>query len=260
MKHLQLIQSSLIITLLYLGLSSNAHSLDSEKLTVFVDSSYPPYMYEVTGTDADGLYPRLLKEVARKAEQEIAIHAYPWKRALLYGASGKGAVGGAYKNDERLKAYDYSAPLYQEKLVLFVHKDKIFEFDTLDDLKGKVVGVNRGWSYGQAFDTARKNELFSVNIRNNPNDNFKVLALGRIDCIILDQLSGDSYIDLLGISEQVTALPNAVSINNGYLIIPKKLKMKSFLSKFNTSLETMQNDGSYQNIVQAFIQGTIPEE
>jgi len=257
MKYIQFAEGISIIVVLILGLCSNAHGQDTDKLTIFVDNSYPPYMYQLKETEAVGLYPRLLEEVVKQAGHKIEIKAYPWKRALLYSAEGKGAVGGAYKNDERVKTYDYSIPLYQEKLVLFVNKNSQFEFNTIEDLKGKVIGVNRGWSYGQEFDAARASKLFTVSIRNKPNDNFKMLDLGRIDCLILDQRSGDSYIRLLGIEDQVTSLPKAFSINNGYLIIPKKLKMKKFLNEFNSALETMQKDGTYNNIVQTFIQGTI---
>jgi len=256
-KFIRFRQGVIIIALLILGLFSNVHGQDNVKLTIFVDNSYPPYMYKIKGTEADGVYPRLLEETVKQAGHKVEIKAYPWKRALLYGAAGKGAVGGAYKNDVRVKTYDFSIPLYQEKLVIFVNKNHQFEFNSIEDLKGKVVGVNRGWSYGQEFDTARANKLFTVNIRNDPNDNFKMLALGRIDCLILDQRSGDSHARLLGINDQITSLPHAFSINNGYLIIPKKLKMTKFLDEFNLALEKIKKDGTYNEIVRTFIQGTI---
>lgn len=250
-----------IIIVLLLGLFSNAHghdgAQDKDVLTVFVDSNYPPYMYELEGTLADGLYPRLLQEVVNQAGEKVAVKAYPWKRALIYSEEGKGAVAGAYKNAERLKFYDYSNSLYQEKLVLFVNKNKPFEFNSIADLKGKVVGVNRGWSYGQEFDDARANKLFDVNIRNHPDENFKMLALGRIDCLILDKQSGDSFIKIMGIKDQVVSLPNAFSVNDGYLIVPKKMKMAGFIAKFNAALEQIKKDGTYNKIVKTYIQGEI---
>ena len=236
---------------------SNAYGQDDGRLTIFVDDSYPPYMYKVKGTGADGLYPRLLDEIVKQTGYKSEIKAYPWKRALLYGESGQGAVGGAYKNDARVQTYDFSDSLYQEKLVLFVSKNKTFTFNTIDDLKGKVIGVNRGWSYGQAFDTARANKLFTVSIRNNSNDNFKMLVHGRIDCLILDQLSGESYIRFMGINDQIISLPNAFSVNDGYLIIPKKLHKKKFINEFNAALAKIKKDGVYKNIVKTFIQETI---
>tara|TARA_R110002167_G_scaffold49632_6_gene145379 strand:- start:612 stop:1370 length:759 start_codon:yes stop_codon:yes gene_type:complete len=248
-----------IITVLMFGLFSNAYGKDDDKLTIFVDSSYPPYMYKLEGTAADGLYPRLLMAIAKQAGQKVEIKAYPWKRALLYSAAGEGALGGAYKNDDRDKKYDYSKPLFQEKLVLFVNKNNKFEFNTLEDLKGKVIGVNRGWSYGQEFDAARANKLFTVNIRNDPNENFKMLALGRIDCLILGKQSGDLYVQYTGLEDQVISLPKAFSVNEGYLIIPKVLKMEKLLNEFNLALLKIKKDGTYNNIVETFIKGTVAD-
>lgn len=254
-----LAQKLFALALLVLICFSHANAQGDDKLIIFVDKSYPPHMYQVEKTEADGLYPRLLEATIKQAGLKTEIKALPWKRALLYSASGKGAVGGAYKSDERIKTYDYSAPLYQEKLVLFINKDKPFEFNSIEDLKGKVVGVNRGWSYGQAFDTARENGLFTPNVRNDPHDNFKILALGRIDCVILDQISGDSYTRILGIEDKVSALPNAFSINDVYLIIPKVLKMTPFLNDFNSALRRIREDGTYQKIVQTFVQEAMSD-
>jgi polar amino acid transport system substrate-binding protein len=252
-----------VMVVLLLGLFSNAHgqdgAQDKDVLTIFVDSSYPPYMYALEGTVADGLYPRLVQEVVNQAGEKVAIKAYPWKRALIYSEEGKGAVAGAYKNAERLKFYDYSNSLYQEKLVVFVNKNKSFEFNSIADLEGKVVGVNRGWSYGQEFDDARANKLFDVNIRNHPDENFKMLALGRIDCLILDKQSGDSFIKLMGIKDQIVSLPYAFSVNDGYLIVPKTMEMADFIAKFNASLEQIRKDGTYNQIVKTYIQGKISE-
>ena len=232
---------------------SATHAEEPRQLTVFVDNSYPPYMYELEALEADGLYPRLIEEAAKRTSYQLEIKAYPWKRALALGAAGTGAVGGAYRNDERLKIYDYSVPLYEENLVLFVNKDRPFEFGNVEDLGGKLVGVNRGWSYGQQFDEARNRELFTVSIKNSPEENFQLLALGRIDCVILDKLSGNSYVELLNIKDKIDVLPNPFSINNGYLIVPKQLSMQTFLDEFNASVEGLRREGMYQEIVDSFV-------
>ena len=232
---------------------SATHAEEPKQLTVFVDNSYPPYMYELGALEAEGLYPRLIEEAAKRTSYHLEIKAYPWKRALALGAAGTGAVGGAYMNDERLRVYDYSEPLYEESLVLFINKDRPFEFDDVADLEGRIVGVNRGWSYGQKFDEARERELFTVSIKNSPEENFQLLALGRIDCVILDKLSGNSYVELLKIEDRIDVLPNPFSINNGYLIVPKQLDMQAFLDEFNASVESLRREGMYQEIVQSFV-------
>lgn len=257
MKYFQF--KGVLLAVLTLGLISSSYAQDNSKLTIFVDSSYPPYMYETEATAAEGLYPRLLNEIVRQAGHEADIKAYPWKRALLFSEAGKGAVGGAYKNDERLKTYDFSNPLYQEKLVIFVNKKSTFEYSAIEDLKGKIIGVNRGWSYGQAFDEARKNELFSVHVSNDPTHNFKMLALGRIDAVILEQTAGDLYTERLGIKDKITSLAHSFSTNSGYLIVPKTLKKTKFLADLNAALEKIQKDGTYDSIVETALQGTVKE-
>jgi len=84
-----------------------------------------------------------------------------------------------------------------------------------------------------------------------------MLVHGRIDCLILDQLSGESYIRFMGINDQIISLPNAFSVNDGYLIIPKKLHKKKFINEFNAALAKIKKDGVYKNIVKTFIQETI---
>lgn len=253
--YLSCFRPKVIALLLMLVQVSFVYASDDE-LSIFIDNSYPPYMFEVDEKKPAGLYPKLLKEIISGTSFKADIVAVPWKRALLYGGAGAGAVGGAYKNDKRLSVYDYSAPLYEEKMVVFVNKDKQFEYNELSDLSGKTIGVNRGWSYGQMFDAAREDKLFDVNVRADPEETFKLLALGRIDCLIIDQLSGESYIRHLGISDKVIALPVAFSLNNSYLIIPKELNKKEFLKQFDSSLKAMHESGVYSEIVQKFIQET----
>lgn len=139
---------AVVLLLLMLVQLSNAYGHDTA-FPIFVDNSYPPYMYEAEDDSVAGLYAALLKEIIKDIESDSKLIAVPWKRALLYGSSGMGAIGGAYKNDKRSELYDFSKPIYTEKMVVFVNKEKQFEFNGLDDLAGKIIGVNRGWSYGQ---------------------------------------------------------------------------------------------------------------
>ena len=241
-----------VLLLLMLVQFSNAYGHDTA-FPIFVDSSYSPYMYEAEDGSVAGLYSILLKGIIKDTEINSELIVVPWKRALLYGSSGMGAVGGAYKNDKRLTLYDFSMPIYTEKMVVFVNKEKQFEFNGLDDLSGKMIGVNRGWSYGQKFDEAREAELFEVNIRTDLRDNFEMLALGRIDCVVLDKLSGESYVQRLGLDDKIISLPVPLSMNNIYLITAKQLKAKDFLTKFDASLEKMRKNGMYKALVQNFI-------
>jgi polar amino acid transport system substrate-binding protein len=161
--------------LLIVSLSSTIILAQSEKVVVAVDNGYPPYMYG-TEKGAKGLYPRQIKAIFSRLGVEVDVQALPWKRALKSGEEGKAAVGGIYKNKKRLEIYDYSQPIFEETLAIYVRKGNAFPFKDLSDLKGKNIGINRGWSYGEAFDKARKEGLFKVQEANTNQANLQKLA------------------------------------------------------------------------------------
>jgi polar amino acid transport system substrate-binding protein len=129
---------------------------------------------------ARGLYPEIIREAFALAGLTAEVNGYPWKRALSLGRSGKAFVGGIYQNLERLKIFEYSDPLYLETLVVCVKKGQAFDFNGVVDLKGKRVGINRGWSYGEVIDSARRAGLFQVEEATGDQANLKKLILGRL--------------------------------------------------------------------------------
>ena len=49
------------------------------------------------------------------------------------------------------------------------------------ELKGKRVGINRGVSYGEVFDGARRAGLFEAEAVTDNRANLKKLIMGRLD-------------------------------------------------------------------------------
>lgn len=224
-----------------------------EPVKVAVDEDYPPYMYRGEAY-AKGLYPRLIEAVFSRMGRETSIIPLSWKRALLLGENGEGGVAGIYMNQERLKIYDYSAALYEEKLVLYVKKGHAFAFSEIEDLRGKMVGLNFGWSYGDAIDAAKNEGVFNVDdtVTNNES-NFRKLIAGRVDCLIVDELAARRIISKQELEGSVEQLDVPISVNAGYLVFSKKLDNKNFLEIFNRALNELHEDGTYKDIVESFI-------
>lgn len=141
-------------------------------LTIVVDAYNPPNMYLKDGK-ASGLYPLLLSTIFERMNENVVIDAVPWKRVLDMVNQGVAGAGGVYKTDDRLVVYDFSAPVYNELLLVFVRRGNAFKFETVSDLNGKHVGIILGWSYGAAFDKAKEAGLFSVDTVNRDHLNFK---------------------------------------------------------------------------------------
>lgn len=250
-----MIRRVLITTLLILcGVSGTAMTVfgASDEVTVVVDQNYPPYMFG-TKNQAKGLYPRLIEAVFARIGIEVDIQALPWDEALKAGEQGETAVGGIYKNNKRLEIYDYSSPLYEERLMVYTKTGETFPFNTLSDLYGKRIGLIRGWSYGEAFDAAREKYHFTVEEADSNLRNFEKLVSGKIDCLVVDQLAASQIIQEHAWDKQVHQLEKTAADNHAYLVFAKNLKKTALLERFNQALEEIKKDGSYQKLVRNFI-------
>jgi len=236
--------------LLALVLSLTAPVLQAETL-IAIDNANPPFMYQQNG-QAKGLYPQVLQAVFARAGQPVAIQAMPWKRALRRSENAEVGVGGIYKTSRRLALYDYSQPIFEEKLIVYVHRDKAFRFTRVDDLNGKRIGVIRGWSYTEAFDEAIRDGSIKVSESSSDEANFKMLASGRLDAVIAIELAGQRIIQQLQL-RQVLALTPPLSINPTYLVFAKKAKQQALLQRFDRILLEMRADGSLDRLVQQAI-------
>jgi polar amino acid transport system substrate-binding protein len=161
-------------------------------------------------------------------------------------------VGGIYKTSRRLALYDYSQPIFEEKLIVYVHRDKAFRFTRVDDLNGKRIGVIRGWSYTEAFDEAIRDGSIKVSESSSDEANFKMLVSGRLDAVIAIELAGQRIIQQLQL-RQVLALTPPLGINPTYLVFAKQAKQKALLQRFDRTLLEMRADGSLDRLVQQAI-------
>ncbi|MBC3920766.1 transporter substrate-binding domain-containing protein [Undibacterium sp. CY18W] len=104
---------------------------------------------------------QLLNYFERELRIRFEIRRYPWIRLLNNAKNGEGIVFGLSRNRERLATFRFSETIYANYVWLVTRSDASFVFNSMQDLKGKTVGVVRGASYGDEFDSMR-NVLFLV--------------------------------------------------------------------------------------------------
>jgi polar amino acid transport system substrate-binding protein len=219
---------------------------------IAVDVADPPFMYEADG-HATGLYPTLIAEAYRRIGIAVSLQAMPWKRALEGADEARSGVGGLYKTTDRLEKYDYSEKLFDEVLEVYVRKGEGFAFATPDDLKGRTIGVIRGWSYGDAFDTARRRGLFTVEEAAGDDQNFAVLAAGHIECILAIRQAAAAMIAARHLEGRVEALARPLSINPAYLAFNKSSDKRDELRQFDAAIDAMRADGSFASITASML-------
>lgn len=248
----------LIIGMIGLMLGPMGAAGDARPVHVAVDAAYPPYMF---GNDpAQGLYPEIIRAAFASVGISAKVIGYPWKRALTLGYEGKAAVGGIYQNLERMAVFDYSEPLYRETLRVVVKAGHAFAYRGVVDLGGKRVGVNRGWSYGEVFDSARRAGLFVVEEAADNQANLAKLMLGRLDCIIADDLSLAQIVAHMGWDGQVQALDVPAVVNSVHLVFAQRSGKAGLLDMFNQGLVNIKESGTYTRIVERMIHVSLPSE
>jgi polar amino acid transport system substrate-binding protein len=120
---------------------------------VIATSLWPPYVVEEKGK-LTGIDVEVVRELCRRLAIKSDIRVYPWKRALRYMEKGEAdALFAPRRTPEREKFMYYpSEPIHMEKTVLIVPKGSGITITKLDDLKNRIVGVVRGYSYDPEFD------------------------------------------------------------------------------------------------------------
>lgn len=223
--------------------------------TVYVDESNPPFMYSGEGGKALGIYPALIMEMHSRLGQPATIQAVPWKRALDALEQGQGAVGGIYKNEERVKKFDYTDQLFSEELRLYVRAGEGFAYTGLESLKGKTVGVQRGWSYGDAFDAARKSGDIVVEEVSGDAANLDKLLGRRIDVVIAVSQAADMAMASGGMAEKVEMLATPFSVFSSYIAFNKAANKADHIARINDIIKAMHADGSFEKLVRAAVAG-----
>lgn len=228
-------------------------SAQETPILVAVDAASPPYMFGTA--PAKGLYPEIIETAFSLSGIPAKITGYPWKRAMGLGREGKAAVGGIYQNLAHMALFDYSDPIYRETLRVYVKAGRGFPFSGVIDLSGKRVGINRGWSYGEVFDSARRAGLFEAEEATDNLANLKKLKLGRLDCIIADELSLSQLLYQMGWGDEVEMLDLPAAVNSVHLVFAKHTKQTHILDRFNQGLVQMKASGTYGRILDKAIHG-----
>lgn len=218
-----------------------------DKLLVNVDAENAPFMYVKDGK-VEGIYPAVIVAAFARMKIPVEVSGKPWKRTLSEIDEGKAGVAGIYKNDERLKKYDYSEPIMNENIAVYYNKSKPIPYSKVADLHGKKIGVIRGWIYSDGFDKAKQAGQLTVDEVNGDTQNFEKLNAGRLDAALAIEQSGAALIKS-GKYPNVEGAKTFLDTNQGHLAFNKSAKQADTISKFNQVVADMKKDGSLDKIV-----------
>lgn len=154
-----------------------------------------------------------------------------------------------WKTDERKKFLLFSEPILHNQLVLVGRKGADVSATSINDLKGKTVGLVEGYAYGEEIENAK-----GVHFIKGKNDQANVLLLleKKVDYILVDGLlvaylrsyqadDAEKHLEL-GTTPLVTKAL--------HFAIRKDIEdAEELMKNFNESILEMQVDGTYHRIL-----------
>lgn len=221
----------------------------AEQLRMVADH-WPPYVDE--GLPGRGLAIDLVTTAFSRAGYDTRLTQDNWSRALEGARIGVyDIVANIWYTDDRARDLDYSEPYLANDIRLIKRKGSDIRYDRLDDLKGLLIGVVKGYAYPKDFASASQ----VMKISNDAIlEALGELVKGQYDLVIGDRREIDFTLGkfLPNESKNLEYLPKSVGQNKLHIAVSKtNPRHKKIVGDFDRALHAMKKDGSYQRILAA---------
>lgn len=209
-------------------------------LTFSMTGQYPPLNFKQDGK-LTGFDVEIGTEIAKRIGLEANPVTNPWE-TIIQGLKGKkydAIIGSMTATEERDKQVDFTNPYYLSGAQIFVAETNT-DILSKEDLKGKTIGVIQSSTWKDMAD-----EL-SDNVKGYPTDvnALQDLALGRIDAVITDKIVGVSAKNEKGL--EIKAIGEL--LNEDRVSVAVAEGNKELVDKINEALQSMVEDGTYEEI------------
>ena len=254
---LVLVAAALVLCLASCGASyKTADQIKSEgKLVVFTEAGFAPYEF-VSDNKIVGVDIAIMQAVADKLGVELVVTDVAFDTICAAVKSGKADVGaaGITIRDDRKESVDFSIPYSSTEQYVVVDKTN-YIIKTLEDLKGKKIGVQQGTTSDFLVEDLISNGTLEGSYL-TPYDAPAVAAasIGKIDAVVTDKLTAqiiESTNSNLKAFKLVKADGSDVAEVEEYGIAVSKGN-ESLLKVINETLEELLANGSIDKWVQEY--------
>lgn len=235
----------ILLTVLLLSLPSFA-----EKITAAGDP-WPPFV------DPDSPTLGIIVEITRAAFKtqgyEIEFKFVPWARAIDgVKEADYDVLLSAWYTKERAKFLHFSDSYLENNVKIIKRKGDKFEFNGLDSLTGKNVGVVRGYGYGDAFSNATN---FNRPEGKDVMTNIKKLVSKRVDLTLEDEIVARAMINKQTpeLLNKIEFSKSAISTNTVHVTSGlKNSRHKTIIDAFNKGFKEIKSSGVYDKILKKY--------
>ena len=232
---------SLVLALIALSFTSLAHS------TTYSVSAYAWEPFIGPSRSDGGISIKLLQEIMLSQGHNIDVKPMSWSKALVVAEKGDiDILPAVWFTEERKKIMIYSESYASNRIVFVKHKTDSYEYQGIDSLNGKVIGIIKEYAYNEEL-LANKEVRFSKS--DSLLNNMKKVAAQRIDLTLDDEIvvKATTPEDVL---KKTAFTKDALSEKPLYITCYKtNSKCKDVISSFNKGLKEMQENGKLKKIL-----------
>ena len=225
--------------------------VSAHPLTACGHPMYPPLSWMQEG-ELTGIAPHLARKLLAEHGYSVNMTVFGnWERCQLAARQGKvDLIVAAYKTRQRERNFVFSdTPIVAQPVVLFTHfgNGKSSPWNLSD----RTLGMLFGDSFGDHFDRliARHPHVERVS---TGEQNFRKLALGRIDYMPIGLATGKLQAQKLGLTGQVFPLPELLTLEHYHLALPKGSLLEPLLPALSERLQELADDHYIQRTTSYF--------
>ncbi len=232
------------------GEGSGTEGGESKTYQVGIDTTYPPFEYEVDG-EYTGIDIDLINAIAE--DQGFDIEFNPMDFGGIIPALQAGqldiAIAGMSITDERKEVVDFSDPYFDAGLTLVVQSDNS-EITSMEDLEGKTVAVKSGTTGAQfARDNEEEYGYEIAQFEDSPSM-FQEVSNGNADVLLEDYpviayAIAESGLDLKTVGDRLTGDQYGIAVLKG--------ENAEVLEQINAGLQALRDSGEYDEILNKYI-------
>ena len=239
---------------LWLALAAGSAHAQARPLVVGSSATYPPFAYETPAKEIVGFDVDIIKAIAQKTGLTLKIVNTPFTGvfASLNNGDLDLIISGVTINDRRKQSYDFTAPYFEARQLIAVHKNSTVK--SLQDLAGRKVAVVTG-STGDDV-ASRAFGKTSANIRRFDTTPLIIAELAGYG---VDAAIGDNGVIAYRVAEQTDLKTvNDPAFPQEYFGIVVKQGNTALRHTLNTGLAAIQSDGTYTRIYKQWFQAEPP--
>ncbi|MBS9338505.1 ABC transporter substrate-binding protein/permease [Fructobacillus sp. M2-14] len=249
-KRLKPIWAALAVLIALLAVGTKADAA-KPNYVISTDATYAPFDFQDKNNQYVGIDMDILKEVAKRNNFTYTLKPMSFNAAAQMVANGQadGIIAGMMINDSRKEVYDVSDPYYQSGVAWITKPNSSIK--SLNDLKGKKVALKTGTA-AAAYGASLKDQYgFDIKYFNDTDTMYNDVVNGNTDATFEDY-PVIQYAIKNGVKLQVRNADN-LGKAGGVGFFVKKGQNAQLLDQFNKSLEEMKKDGTYNKIIDKYL-------